>query len=127
VLCENLCKHQVAIFLTCTDFIKENNIQYCVTWYGYDHGGFVAMFIDLTYLHIYHNEFDDEKADEDHFENPWVVDMCELMTLNDTSPNVGKKEGSQPTFKFIHPTEKTFVQMNDIMHKIINEVKEGGV
>jgi hypothetical protein len=95
----NLCKHQVAIFLTCNDLIKENIIQYCGTWYGFDCGGFAAMFVDPTYLHIYDNESDDEKADE---ENPWVVDMCKLMRLNDTSPNVEKKERSQPTFKFIH-------------------------
>jgi len=60
------------------------------------------MFADPTYLHIYDNEFDDEKADENHFEKPWVVDMCRLMTLDDTSPNLEKK-GSQPTFKFIPP------------------------
>jgi len=36
-------------------------------------------------LHIYDNEFDDEEANEDHFEKPWVVDMCELMKLDDIS------------------------------------------
>jgi len=105
VLHGNLCKHQV-VLLTCIDLIKENIIQYCGTWYGFDHGGFVAMFVDPTYLHIYDNEYDDEEANENHFEKPWVVDMCGLMTLNDTSPNVEKREGSQPTFKFIQPHGK---------------------
>jgi hypothetical protein len=50
------------------------------------------MFVDLTYLHIYDNEYDDEKADEDHSEKPWVVDMCELMRPYDTSSNVEKKK-----------------------------------
>ncbi len=36
----NLCKHQVAIFLTCIDLTKENIIQYCGTWYGFDCEGF---------------------------------------------------------------------------------------
>jgi len=94
----NLCKHQVDILFTCT---KKYIIQYCGTWYGFDHGGFIAMFADPIYLHIYDNEFDDEKADEYHSEKPWVVDMCELMRPNDTSPNLEKKR-SQPTFKFIH-------------------------
>jgi len=126
VLCGNLCKNQVAIFLTCTHLTKENIIKYCGTWYGFDRGGFVAMFTDLTYLHIYDNEFDDE-ADEDHFEKPWVVDMCELMRLDDTSPNVEKeKDHNQPSSSSTS-TEKTFVQMGDIMQKVINEVKEGGV
>jgi hypothetical protein len=46
------------------------------------------MFADLTYLHIYDNEYADEEVDEDHLEEPWVVDMCGLMTPDDTSPNV---------------------------------------
>jgi hypothetical protein len=75
-----LCKHQIAIFLTCTDLTKKYITQYCGTWYGYDCGGFVAMFADVTYLHIYENESNDEKANENNYEKPWVVDMCELMT-----------------------------------------------
>jgi len=70
---------------------------------------------------------DDNEADEDHFEEPWVVDMCELMTLDGTSPNVEKeKDHNQPSSSSI-PMEKMFVRMGDIMQKIINEVKEGGV
>ncbi len=46
------------------------------------------MFTSATYLHIYDNEYDDEEANENHYEEPWVVDMCGLMTLDDTSPNV---------------------------------------
>jgi hypothetical protein len=88
----NLCKHQVAIFLTCTNLTKENIIQYCGTWYGSNRGGFAAMFANPTYLHIYDNESDDEEADQDHFEKPWVVHMCELMRLYDTSPNVEKRK-----------------------------------
>ncbi len=88
----NLCKHQVVIFLTCTDFTKENIIQYRGTWYGFDHGGFAAMFADPTYLHIYDNEFDDEEGNEDHSKKTWVVDMCELMRTDDTSPNVEKNK-----------------------------------
>jgi hypothetical protein len=56
------------------------------------------MFANPTYLHIYNNEYDDEDADENHFEKPWVVDMCGPMTLDDTSPNVEKeKDQNQPS------------------------------
>jgi hypothetical protein len=123
----NLCKHQVAIFLTCTDLTKENIIQYCGTWYGSDRGGFAAMFANPTYLHIYDNESDDETVNEDHSEKPWVVDMCELMRPNDTSPNVEKKKDHNQPSSSSTPTEKTIVRMGDIMQEIINEVKEGGV
>ncbi|CAK9218640.1 unnamed protein product [Sphagnum troendelagicum] len=85
------------------------------------------MFTDLTYLHIYDNESDDEEADEDHFEKPWVVDMCELMRPDDTSSNVEKeKDHNQPSSSSTS-TKKMFARMGAIMQEIINEVKEGGV
>jgi hypothetical protein len=78
-------------------------------------------------LHIYDHEFDDEMVYEDHFEEQWIVDMCGLLTLNDTSPNVGKnKDHNQPSSSS-SPTKKTFVQMGDIMQEIINEIKKGGI
>jgi len=123
----NLCKHQVAIFLTCIDLTKENIIQYYGTWYGSNRGGFAAMFANPTYLHIYDNESDDEEADEDHYEKPWVVDMCELMRPDDISPNVEKKKDHNQPSNSSTSMEKTFVRMGDIMQKIINEVKKGGV
>jgi hypothetical protein len=40
--------------------------------------------------------------------------MCEFMTLDDTSPNVGKKKDhNQPSSS--SPMEKSFVQMGDIL------------
>jgi hypothetical protein len=85
------------------------------------------MFADPTYLHIYDNESDDEKADENHSKKPWVIDMCELMRLNDTSPNVEKKKDHNQPSSSSTPMEKMFIQMGDTMQEIINEVKEGGV
>jgi hypothetical protein len=123
----NLCKHQVAIFLTCIDLTKKYIIQYCGTWYGYDRGGFATRFVDPTYLHIYDNEFNDEEANEDHYENPWAVDMCELMRLDDTSPNVEKKKVHYQLSNSSTSTKKMLTQMGDIMQEIISEVKEGGV
>jgi hypothetical protein len=47
--------------------------------------------------HIYDNESYGEEVNEDHFEKPWVVNMCELMRPDDTSPNVEKKKNhNQP-------------------------------
>jgi hypothetical protein len=79
-------------FFTCIDFIKKNIIQYCETWYGSNYGGFVALFVEPTYLHIYDNESDNEKVDKDYSKEPWVVDMFRLMTPNDTSLNVEKEK-----------------------------------
>jgi hypothetical protein len=46
------------------------------------------MFVNLNYLHVYDSEFDDEKADEDRFEEPWVVHMCRLMTPSEITLKV---------------------------------------
>jgi hypothetical protein len=54
-------------------------------------------------LHIYDNEFDDVKAHENHSEKPWVVGMCGLMTLDDTSPNVEKKKRITTNLQ-VHPS-----------------------
>jgi len=102
----NLCKHQVAILFTCIDFIKKYIIQYYGTWYGFDHGGFIAMFVDYTYLHIYDNESNDEMVNEDHCEEQWIVDMCGLLTLDNTSPNVGKKKDHNQPSSSSNPTER---------------------
>jgi hypothetical protein len=65
--------------------------------------------VDFTYLHIYDNEFDDKEVDEDHYEKPWVVDMCELMRSDDSSPNVEKKKGHNRPSSSSTPTEKMFI------------------
>jgi len=118
---------KLPFFLHVLISLKIYIIQYYGAWYGYDYGGFVAMFLDPTYLHIYDNESDDEKVDEDHSKKPWVVDMCELMTQDDTSLNVEKnKDHNQPSNSST-PMKKMFIRMGDIMQEIINEVKEGGV
>jgi hypothetical protein len=97
----SLCKHQIVILLTCIDLTKKNITQYCGTLYRFDYGIFVTMFENPTYLHIYDNEFDDEEVNENLYEKPWVVDMCKLMTPNDTSPNVEKKKDhNQPSSSF---------------------------
>jgi hypothetical protein len=78
-------------------------------------------------LHIYENEYDDEEVNEDHFEEPWVIDMWGLMTLDDTSPNVKKKKDHNQPSSSSTPTKKVLAWMGDIIKKITNEIKEGGV
>jgi len=85
------------------------------------------MFANPTYLHIYDNEYDDEETNENHFEKPWIIDMCKLMTLDDTSPNVEKKKDHNQPSSSSTLMEKMFIRMGDMMQEIINEVKEGGV
>jgi hypothetical protein len=53
---------KLPFFLHVLISLKKNIIQYCGTWYGFDCGGFAAMFADPTYLHIYDNEYDDKRS-----------------------------------------------------------------
>jgi len=82
--CANI---KLFILFTCTNFTKENIIQYCGTWYGFDCEGFITMFVNLSYLHVYDSEFDDEEV-EDRSKEPWVVNMCGLMTPSEITLKV---------------------------------------
>jgi hypothetical protein len=83
------------------------------------------MFGNFTYLHLYDNESNDEEPNEDDIEKPWVVNMGELLTLDDTSPNVeGENAHNQPLISNT-PTKRAPTQMDDVVQEIINEVKEG--
>jgi hypothetical protein len=66
-------------------------------------------------LYVYDNEFNDEEVNEEHYEKPWVVDMCELMRLDDTSPNAEKKKDHNQLSSSSTPTEKAPIRMGDIM------------
>jgi hypothetical protein len=56
------------------------------------------MVANPTYLHLYDNEFNDGEPNEDDIEEPWVVNMGGLLTLDVTSPNVeGEKDHNQPS------------------------------
>ncbi len=123
-LCGNLCKHQIVVSITCIDFTPKIIIHYCGIWYGSNCGNFEAMFTNPTYLQFY-DEFNDE---EPKVEDPWVVDMGELMTQDDTlALNVGEKSNINLPSNLKTPTHKTFMHMNGIMQKILDEVKEGDV
>ncbi len=43
------------------------------------------MFVDLTYLHLYDNEFDDEEPNEDDVEEPWVISPPMLREIRITT------------------------------------------
>ncbi len=78
----------------------------------------------LHILHLYDNEFDDEELDEDDIEKPWVVNMGELLTLDDISPNVEREKAhNQPLISNTH--KRALAQIDDVVQEITNEVKEG--
>jgi len=83
------------------------------------------MFANPTYLHIYDNESDEEEANEDHFEKPWIVETCELLRPNDTSPNVEKEKNHNQPSSSSTTMEKVLAQMGDIMKSSMKSKKVG--
>ncbi len=69
------------------------------------------MFADLTYMHIYDNEFDDEEANEDHSKKPWVVGMCNLWDQMILPPMWKKKKITTNLQVHPLPEKKMLVQM----------------
>ncbi len=93
----NLCKHQVVVLHTCTNLTKKisfNIVGHCMDLIV----EVLLPCLQTLPICIYDNEYDDEEVDEDHYEEPWVIDMCGFMTSDDTSPNVEKKKDhNQPS------------------------------
>jgi hypothetical protein len=51
------------------DLIKENIIEYCGTWFGFNCGGFKASFIDLRYLQLDDGASNDEDNEDVQVKN----------------------------------------------------------
>ncbi len=69
------------------DVNKDNVIKYCGTWYGTNHEGFQAMFMDPTYLQVDYRTLDDEKNQEFKVKE-LGVDICGFMTMNVRTPPI---------------------------------------
>lgn len=111
-LCDNLCKHQVFVLLTCTNLVKGNIIEYCGTCYGTNCDGFKTMFMNPTYLQFGDGYLKDEDQNEDHGEKVSAIDIRGFMAMDDNGLNnayesvkIHKLEGS-----FTH-IEQTLFQL----------------
>jgi len=106
--CVKICANiKLPFFLHVPISPKKNSFNICGTRHGFNHGGFVVIFVDPTYLYIYDDEYDEEEANENCSKEPWVVNMCRLMRLDDTSPNVEEEKDHKLIFNFICPHKKT--------------------
>jgi hypothetical protein len=70
-----LCKHQVIVLLPSTNLIKENIIEYCGTWFGFNRGGFKAMLIDLRYLQLDDGASYDEDNEDVQVKKSKIIDI----------------------------------------------------
>lgn len=86
-LCNNLCKHQVFVLLTCTNLDKGNIIEYCGTWYQTNCGGFKAIFMNPTYLQFGDGYLKDEDQNEDHGEKVSASDIKGFTAMDDNGFN----------------------------------------
>jgi hypothetical protein len=70
-----LCKHQVIVLLPSTNLLKENIIEYCGTWLGFNCGGFKAMFINPRYLQLDDGASDDEDNEYVQVKKSKIIDI----------------------------------------------------
>jgi hypothetical protein len=82
-----LCKNQAIVLLPSIDLIKENIIKYCGTCFGFNHGGFKAMFIDSRYLQLDDGALNDEDNEDVQVEKLKFIDIGGLTTMNVNVPN----------------------------------------
>jgi hypothetical protein len=61
------------------------------------------MFANPTYLHLNDNESNDEEPNESDIEEPWVVNMGGLLTLEGTSPTVEEEKDHNRPFNLKCP------------------------
>jgi hypothetical protein len=85
-LCKNSCKHQIVVFMTCTNLISSNNIEYCSTWYGTDHNGFKAMFANLANGPFSYDGVDNHETEGSSTPMEWT-----LCWLQDTMAEITHK------------------------------------
>ncbi len=87
-IARNFSKHQVIIFLICTNLTKENIVEYCGTWYETNHGHFKAMFVELmSYLYFDDGYLKDEDYDKGLGKDVGVIDIGSIIAMNDNVPN----------------------------------------
>lgn len=72
-LCNNLCKHQIVVFMTCTNLTLDNIIEYCGTWYGTNHNGFKAIFANLANGPFSYDGVDNQKTKRSSTPMEWTL------------------------------------------------------
>jgi hypothetical protein len=121
-----MCKHQIAVILTCIDISQEDIIHYCGTWYGSHHGGLGHMFADPRHIPDDMESNDDEK--DEHLEgDDGFMEFDGLMNMEQNDLPMGAIVGSNDVINSLTPMEKAFAQLVTTMQEITNECKEGDV
>jgi len=121
-----MCKHQIAVILTCTDNSQEDIIHYCGTWYGSHRGRLGHMFADPRHIP---DDMESNDDDEDkHFEgDDGIMEFDGLMNMEQNDLPMDAIVGSNDTINSLTPMERAFAQLVIIMQEITNECKEGNV
>jgi hypothetical protein len=121
---KNMCKHQIAVILTCTYIFQEDIINYYGTWYASHHGGLGHMFADPRHIP---NDMESNDDDEDeHLEgDDGIMEFDGLMNMEYNDLPMGAIVGFNDTINSSTPMERALAQLVITMQKITNECKEG--
>jgi hypothetical protein len=121
-----MCKHQIAIILTCTNVSQEDIIHYCGTWYGSHRGGLGHMFADPRHIPDDMESNDDDK--DEHLEgDDGIMEFDGLMNMEQNDLLMDAVVGFDDIINSSTPMERDLAQLVTIMQEITNECKEGNV
>jgi len=115
-----MCKHQIAVIVTCIDISQKDIIHYCGTWYGSHRGGLGHMFANPRHIPDDMESNDDEE--DEHLEGD-----DGLMNMEQNDLPMGAIVGSNDTINSLTPMERALAQLFTTMQEIANECKEGDV
>jgi len=106
----NMCKHQIAVILTCTDISQEDIIHYCGTWYGSHRGGLGHMFADPRHI-LNDMESNDDEEDEHLEGDDGIMEFDGLMNMEKNDLPMGAIVGSNDTINSLTPMERVLAQL----------------
>ncbi len=84
----NICKHQIAVILTCTDISQKDIIHYCGTWYGSHRERFGHMFTNPGHIPDDMESNDDDE--DEHLEgHDGIMEFDRLMNMEQNDLPMG--------------------------------------
>jgi len=119
----NLCKHQIIIILMATNVTQEYVIDYYGTWYKFNRGGLMSLFVNHKHILDGLDFKDDGEIDGDEK----VINIDLIKTMDEVVHPIDKVGGFEKQRNSIAHLEEALVCLNHTMQEIVEKCTQGGV
>ncbi len=116
-------KHKIIIIFMVTDVTQEDVIDYCGTWFGSNHKGLVAMFVNPKYIL---NDLDSKDNGEANHDKG-VIDIGLIGTMEEVVLPTNKVKAFDELESSNVPLEGTLVHLHHTMKEITKKCTQGRV